>query len=102
MPERQIGSEELEASVKLRISSIDCLSAASFEAARSEQLRIPAEEPLKRLDVSDRRNRRSQSLTRTEVSIHGATHFYLETNGCCNDPITCGIEQGNSLRGGET
>jgi len=38
VPERRIGSEALEASAKLRISSIDCLSAASFEAARSEQL----------------------------------------------------------------
>jgi len=38
VPERKIGSEALEASAKLRKSSIDCLSAASFEAARSEQL----------------------------------------------------------------
>ncbi len=48
MPERRIGSEGLEASVKLRKSSVDCLSAASFGAARSEQLRLPAEEPLER------------------------------------------------------
>ncbi len=48
MPERRIGSEGVEASAKLRKSSIDCLNAASFEAARSEQLRLPAEEPLKR------------------------------------------------------
>jgi len=34
VPERKIGFEALEASVKLRISSIDCLSAATFEAAR--------------------------------------------------------------------
>ncbi len=48
MPERKIGFEALEASAKLRKSSIDCLSAASFETARSEQLRLPAEGPLKR------------------------------------------------------
>ncbi len=48
VPERRIGSEALEASVKLRDSSVDCLSAASFGAARSEQLRLPAEGPLKR------------------------------------------------------
>ncbi|MEE9567952.1 MAG: hypothetical protein V3W37_01080 [Candidatus Binatia bacterium] len=34
MPERKFGSEALEASAKLRKSCIDCLSAASFEAAR--------------------------------------------------------------------
>ena len=50
VPERKIGPEVLEASAKLRKSSIDCLSAASFEAARSEQLRLPAEGPLKRRD----------------------------------------------------
>ena len=52
MPERKFGSEALEASAKLRKSSIDCLSAASFEAARSEQLRLPAEGPLKRREGS--------------------------------------------------
>ncbi len=52
VPERKIGSEALEASAKLRKSSIDCLSAASFEAARREQLRLPAEGPLKRRDGS--------------------------------------------------
>ena len=52
MPKRTIGSEVLEASVKLRKSSVDCLSAASFGAARSEQLRLPAEGPLKRWDGS--------------------------------------------------
>jgi hypothetical protein len=52
VPERKIGSEALEASAKLRKSSIDCLSAASFEAARSEQRRLPAEVPLKRGDGS--------------------------------------------------
>ncbi len=36
MPERKCGSEALEASAKLKISSIDCLSVASFEAARRE------------------------------------------------------------------
>ncbi len=54
MPERKIGFEALEASAKLRKSSIDCLSVASFEAARSEQLRLPAEGPLKRRDASSR------------------------------------------------
>ncbi len=34
VPERKIGSEALAASVKLRKSSIECLSRASFEAAR--------------------------------------------------------------------
>ncbi len=52
MPERKFGSEALEASAKLRKSSIDCLSGASFEATRSEQLRHPAEGPLKRRDGS--------------------------------------------------
>ena len=52
MPERKIGFEALEASAKLRKSSIDCLSKASFEAARSEQLRLPAEGPLKGRDGS--------------------------------------------------
>ncbi len=55
VPERKIGFEALEASAKLRKSSIDCLSAASFEAARSEQLRLPAEGPLKRRDGSSRK-----------------------------------------------
>ena len=36
VPERKIGSEALAASAKLRKSSIECLSAASFEAARRE------------------------------------------------------------------
>ncbi len=52
VPERKIGSEALAASVKLRKSSIECLSAASFEAARGEQLRLPAEGALKRRDAS--------------------------------------------------
>ena len=34
VPKRKIGFEVLEASAKLRKSSIDCFSAASFEAAR--------------------------------------------------------------------
>ncbi len=34
VPERRFGSEALEASAKMRKSSVDCLSAASFEAAR--------------------------------------------------------------------
>ncbi len=52
VPERKIGSEALAASEKLRKSSIECLSRASFEAARGEQLRLPAERPLKRRDGS--------------------------------------------------
>ncbi len=38
VPERKIGSEALAASAKLRKSSIECLSAASFEVARGKQL----------------------------------------------------------------
>ncbi len=52
VPERRIGCEALEASAKLRKSSIDCLSAASFGAARSEQLRLLAEKPLERREAS--------------------------------------------------
>ena len=52
MPERKIGFEALEASAKVRKSSVDCLSGASFEAARSEQVRLPAEGPLKRREGS--------------------------------------------------
>ncbi len=63
VPERKIGFEALEASAKLRISNIDCLSAASFEAARSEQLRLPAEGPLKRRDGSSCCNRAKVLLT---------------------------------------
>jgi len=55
--ERKFGSKALEASAKLRKSSIDCLSRASFEAARSEQLRFPAEGPLKRRDGSSCKSR---------------------------------------------
>ncbi len=62
VPERKIGSEALEASAKLRKSSIDCLSAASFEAARSEQLRLPAEGPLKRRDGSSCKSRLNFTL----------------------------------------
>jgi len=57
VPEQRIGSEALEASAKLRISSVDCVSAASFGAARSEQLRLPAEEPLERRDGSSCKSR---------------------------------------------
>ncbi|NIO10128.1 MAG: hypothetical protein GTO40_19835 [Deltaproteobacteria bacterium] len=52
VPEQRIGCEVLEASAKLRKSSVDCLSAASFGAARSEQLRLPADQPLERWDAS--------------------------------------------------
>ncbi len=61
VPERKIGFEALEGSAKLRISSIDCLSKASFEAARSEQLRLPAEGPLKRRDGSSCKSRHNPS-----------------------------------------
>ncbi len=47
VPKRKIGFEVLEASAKLRKSSIDCFSAASFEAARRG--------PLKRRDGSSRK-----------------------------------------------
>ncbi|MEE9549285.1 MAG: hypothetical protein V3W08_02665, partial [Candidatus Binatia bacterium] len=47
VPERKFGSEALAASAKLRKSSIECLSAASFEAARSEQL-TPIRNPFDR------------------------------------------------------
>jgi len=53
--ERKFGFEALEASAKLRKSSVDCLSAASFGAARSEQLRLPAEGPLERGDRGSHR-----------------------------------------------
>ena len=77
MPERRIGSEALEASAKLRKSSIDCLSAASFEAARSEQLRLPAEEPLKRRDASSRNSRFNSSAGLRSLT-HGGTLFVLQ------------------------
>jgi len=77
VPERKIGFEALEASAKVRISSVDCLSAASFEAARSEQLRLPVEGPLKRRDTS------SCKCTFTLLlglgfSTHGTTLFVME------------------------
>jgi len=74
VPERKIGFEALEASAKLRKSSIDCLSAASFEAARSEQLRLPAEGPLKRRDVSSCRST-LEPLPGLEFSTHRTTLF---------------------------
>ena len=72
VPERKFGSEALEASAKLRIGSLDCLSAASFEAARSEQLRLPAEGPLKRRDGSSRRSTLNP-LSGLGLSSHGTT-----------------------------
>jgi len=74
VPERKIGFEAMEASAKLRISSIDCLSAASFEAARSEQLRLPAEGPLKRRDVSSCRST-LEPLPGMGFSTHRTTLF---------------------------
>ena len=78
MPERKFGFEAMEASAKLRKSSIDCLSAASFEAARSEQLRLPAEGPLKRRDGSSCKNRLTP-LSGLVYSTHGTTLFVKES-----------------------
>jgi len=77
VPERKIGSEALEASVKLRRSSIECLSAASFEAARSEQLRLPAEGPLKRRDGSSCKSTLNP-LPGLGFTTHGITLFVKE------------------------
>ncbi len=77
MPERKIGSEALAASAKLRKSSIECLSAASFEAARSEQLRVPAEGPLKRRDGSSCKSTLNP-LPGLGFSTHGTTLFVKE------------------------
>ena len=77
MPERKIGFEALEASVKLRKSSLDCLSGASFEAARSEQLRLPTEGPLKRRDVRSCK-RKHISLPVLWFSIYETTLFAVE------------------------
>ena len=74
VPERKFGSEALEASAKLRKSSIGCLSAASFEAARSEQLRLPAEGPLKRRDASSRKSMLNP-LPGLGFSTHGTRLF---------------------------
>ena len=74
VPERKIGFEALEASAKLRKSSLDCLSAASFEAARSEQLRLPAEGPLKRRDGNSSKSTLN-SLPRLGFSTHCTTLF---------------------------
>jgi len=74
VPERKIGFEALEASVKLRKNSIDCLSAVSFEATRSEQLRLPTEGPLKRRDASSR-NSTLNPLPGLGFSTHGTTLF---------------------------
>ena len=77
VPERKIGSEALAASAKLRKSSIECLSAASFEAARSEQLRLPAEGPLKRRDGSSCKSTLNP-LPGPGLSTHGTTLFVKE------------------------
>ncbi len=77
VPERKIASEALAASVKLRKSSIECLSAASFEAARSEQLRLPAEGPLKRRDGSSCKSTLNP-LPGLGFSTHGTTIFSVE------------------------
>ena len=70
----------MEASVKLRISSVDCLSAASFGAARSEQLRLPAEEPLERRDGSSRCVRCELKALAEELrfKMHFAPHSMTE------------------------
>ncbi len=80
VPERKIGFEALEASAKLRKSGIDCLSAASFEAARSEQLRLPAEGPLKRRDGSSCKSRFTLLLG-IRFSTDGNTTFEREPSG---------------------
>ncbi len=72
VPERMFGPEALEASAKLRKSSIDCLSAASFKAARSEQLRLPAEGPLKRRDGGSCKSR-GNLFSGLRSSPHGIT-----------------------------
>ncbi len=72
VPERKIGFEALEASAKVRKSSIDCLSAASFEAARSKQQRLPAEGPLKRRDGSSCKST-INPLPGLGFSTHGTT-----------------------------
>ncbi len=87
VPERRIGSEALEPSAKLRKSSVDCLSAASFGAARSEQLRLPAEEPLERRDASSCKST-INALPRLGSATYGATLFTVEavpvlTIPCC-------------------
>ena len=74
MPEQKIGFEALETSAKLRKSSINCLSRASFEVARSEQLRLPAEGPLKQRDASSR-NSTLNPLPGLGFSAHGTTLF---------------------------
>jgi len=77
VPERKIGSEALAASAKLRKSGIECLSAASFAAARSEQLRLPAEGPLKRRDGSSCKGTLNP-LPGLGFSTHGTTLFTEE------------------------
>jgi hypothetical protein len=81
VPERKIGFEALEASAKLRKSSIDCLSVASFEAARSEQLRLPAERPLKRRDGSSRKSTLN-SLPGLGFSTYGTILYVKEPSLC--------------------
>ncbi|MEE8076750.1 MAG: hypothetical protein V3T60_14135, partial [Candidatus Binatia bacterium] len=77
MPERKIGPEALAASAKLRKSSIECLSAASFAAARGEQLRVPAEGPLKRRDGSSCKST-VNPLPGLGFATHGTTIFSVE------------------------
>ncbi len=77
VPERKIGFEAMEASAKLRKSSIDGLSGASFEAARSEQLRLPAEGPLKRRDGSSCESTLNP-LPGLGFSTHRTTLFALQ------------------------
>ncbi len=81
MPERKIGSEALAASAKLRKSSIECLSAGSFEAARDKQLRLPAEGPLKRRYGSS-----CKSPLKPLSGLGFSTH---ETPLCVKEPTEC-------------
>ncbi len=105
MPERKFGFEAMEASAKLRKSSIDCLSAASFEAARSEQLRLPAEGPLKRRDGSSitstltplsgpgggyRANTSNHTITDSIIAMNTAAEpqsFARLASSVCSEPI---------------
>ncbi|MEE8075515.1 MAG: hypothetical protein V3T60_07830, partial [Candidatus Binatia bacterium] len=81
VPERKIGSEALAASAKLRKSSIECLSAASFEAARGEKPRLPAEGPLKRRDGSSCKSP-LKPLSGLGFSTHETTLFVKEPTEC--------------------
>ena len=90
VPERKFGSEALEGSAKLRKSSIECLSAASFEAAcrgateaKGWHLLEKHAQSLARTGVLNSRNhtfrkRAAKNLT-THTSHHTVT-FVVETD----------------------